>query len=188
MKAGKTDAAAPSLPGVNSRPGSRGARFQCVGVSRSPEAALDMVLSVDDPESRLNALREVMETAIKFGYGHDFLPLLSATIMSLTSYRELHDEILRMLASVLASVNISSNYLNSNIDFESRIVLLNDILISLGMEKKNISLPRYSLGKIDDPDESACMFNAINDMIEKIKDPQIRAKTLADVEIGRAHV
>ena len=147
----------------------------------TPEAALDMVLSVDDPESRLNALREVMETAIKFGYGHDFLPLLSATIMSLTSYRELHDEILRMLASVLASVNISSNYSNSNIDFESKIVLLNDILISLGMEKENISLPRYSLRKIDDPDESACMFNAINDMIEKIKDPRIRAEALAGV-------
>ena len=147
----------------------------------TPEAALDMVLSVDDPESRLNALREVMETAIKFGYGHDFLPLLSATIMSLTSYRELHDEILRMLASVLASVNSSSNYSNSNIDFESKIVLLNGILISLGMEKENISLPRYSLRKIDDPDESACMFNAINDVIEKIKDPRIRAEALAGV-------
>ena len=71
----------------------------------TPEVALDMIMTVDDPKSRLDALRETMEAAIESGCGHAFLILFLDVIGSLLFYQDIRDGILRLLVDVLVFVD-----------------------------------------------------------------------------------
>ena len=75
----------------------------------TPEAVLDMMLSIDSPKSRLNALVETMKAAVECGRVRVFLPFLPVVLESLASCRDLNDQVLRLLVDVLVSINSAVN-------------------------------------------------------------------------------
>ena len=70
----------------------------------APEAALDMIMAVDEPKDRLDALSETMKAAIELGRGYTFLMLFLDTIGSLVLYQDIRDGVLRLLADVLVFI------------------------------------------------------------------------------------
>ena len=75
----------------------------------TPEAVLDMVLSIDSPKSRLNALVETMKAAVECGRVRVFLPFLPVVLESLGSCRDFNDTVLRLLVDVLVSIGSAVN-------------------------------------------------------------------------------
>ena len=75
----------------------------------TPEAVLDMVLSIDSPKSRLNALVETMKAAVECGRVRVFLPFLPVVLESLASCRDYNDKVLRLLVDVLVSIGSAVN-------------------------------------------------------------------------------
>ena len=75
----------------------------------TPEAVLDMMLSIDSPKSRLNALVETMKAAVECGRVRVFLPFLPVVLESLASCRDLNDQVLRLLVDVLVSIGSAVN-------------------------------------------------------------------------------
>ena len=69
-----------------------------------PEVVQDMVLSIDEPKSRLEALREVLKAAVESGYGHTYLSLLPVVLKSLRNYADLSDKVLRLLVDILVCI------------------------------------------------------------------------------------
>ena len=71
----------------------------------TPDVVLDIILSIDEPKSRLDALRETMEAAIDSGCGYAFLPILPVVLESLGFYRDLRDRVLRLLVDVFVRID-----------------------------------------------------------------------------------
>ena len=153
----------------------------------APEAALDMIMSVDDPKGRLNALREAMEAAIGSGRGYTFLTLFLDAIGFLVFYRDIRDGILCLLADVLVFIgDATSDYMASDNESESVNLggRLTEILVSIEMGE-NLSQSLFSLENVDDLNgdvHMAAPFLFIaEDVVGRIEDPGIRAETLAGV-------
>ena len=102
----------------------------------TPEVALDMIMTVDDPKSRLDALRETMEAAIESGRGYAFLILFLDVIGSLLFYQDIRDGILRLLVDVLVFVDGATGGSkagnNGGVDL---VGWLNKVLVFIKMEE-----------------------------------------------------
>ena len=79
----------------------------------TPDVVLDMILSIDEPKSRLDALRETTEAAINSGRGYAFLPILPVVLESLGFYRDLRDRVLRLLVDVFVHIDSAVNELKT---------------------------------------------------------------------------
>ena len=75
----------------------------------APESALDMIMAVDEPKDRLDALRETMKAAIESGRGYVFLALFLDVIGSLIFYQDIRDRILCVLTDVLVFIGDTTN-------------------------------------------------------------------------------
>ena len=115
----------------------------------APEAALDMIMAVDEPKDRLDALSETMKAAIEAGRGHTFLILFLDVIGSLIFYRGIRDGILRLLVDVLIFVGDTASDSkfgdSEGVDLED---WFNKVLISIKMEG-SLSQSLSSLESVD---------------------------------------
>ena len=149
----------------------------------APEVALDVIMAVDDPEGRLGALRETMKVAIESGRGYAFLTLFLDAIGSLIFYQGIRDGILRLLADVLVFIGDATNGCkdgdNEGVDLGS---WLNEVLVSINMEE-SLSRSLSSLENVDGLGEGANVVELflliVEDVVERIEDPEERARALA---------
>ena len=151
----------------------------------TPEAALDMIMAVDEPKDRLDALRETMKAAIKSGRGHTFLMFFLNAIGSLIFYQDIRDGVLRSLADVLVFIgNAANDYKvgdNEGIDLGG---WLNEVLVSINMEE-SLSRSLSSLENVDGLGEGAHVIEPFlpiaEDVAGRIEEPEERANALVDV-------
>ena len=151
----------------------------------TPEAALDMIMTVDEPKDRLDALREAMKAAMESGRGRAFLTLFLDAIGSLVFYRDIRDDILRLLADVLVFIGDTTNgYETSDNESVDLRVWFNEVLVSIKTEEDlSRSLPLFEnvdgLGKGANVVELFLLI--AEDVVERIEDPEERARALAGV-------
>ena len=150
----------------------------------SPEAVLDMVLSIDSPKSRLNALVETMKAAIECGCVRVFLPFLSVVLESLASCRGYNDKVLRLLVDILVFIGSAVNDSEVN-GFESFDLerWVNGIQVYAHRGGGFLSLSS-SLKGADEVSEDSRMiapFCHAEEVAERIEDSRERARALARV-------
>ena len=150
----------------------------------TPEAVLDMVLSIDSPKSRLNALVETMKAAVECGRVRVFLPFLPVVLESLASCRDFTDKVLRLLVDVLVSIGSAVNDSEVN-GFESFDLerWVNGIQVYAHRGGGFLSLSS-SLKGADEVSEDSRMiapFYHAEEVAERIEDSRERAWALAGV-------
>ena len=150
----------------------------------TPEAVLDMVLSIDSPKSRLNALVETMKAAVECGRVRVFLPFLPVVLESLASCRDYNDKVLRLLVDVLVSIGSAVNDSEVN-GFESLDLerWVNGIQVYAHRGGGFPSL-NSSLKGADEVSEDSRMFAPFcraEEVAERIEDSRERAWVLARV-------
>ena len=148
----------------------------------TPEAALDMIMAVDEPKDRLDALRETMKAAIKSGRGHTFLTFFLNAIGSLIFYQDIRDGVLRSLADVLVFIgNAVNDYKVGNNEGIDLGGWLNEVLVSIRMEN-GLSQSLSSLENVDglSGDAHTPFLLIAEDVAGWIEDPRVRARVLAE--------
>mgnify|MGYP000859265184 CR=1 FL=1 len=151
----------------------------------TPEAAMDMIMAVDDPKDRLSALGETMKAAIESGHGCAFLTLLPTMFSSLVIYRDLRNEILHLLVDIIVSIGDAANKSkfgsNESEDPENQI---NEVIVLVEMIE-SLLRSLSSFEKIDNLDNDARTIASLlvvaEDIAERIEEPWERAKALAEV-------
>ena len=157
----------------------------------TPEAVLDMVLSIDSPKSRLNALVETMKAAVECGRVRVFLPFLPVVLESLASCRDFNDKVLRLLVDVLVYIGSAVNDSEVN-GFESFDLerWVNGIQVYAHRGGGFLSLSP-SLKGADEVSEDSRMiapFCHAEEVAERIEEPWLRAWALAEVAAALAQV
>ena len=151
----------------------------------APEAALDMIMAVDEPKDRLDALGETMKAATESGRGYTFLTLFLDAIGSLVFYRDIRDEIICLLTDILVFIGDATSNCkagdNVDVDLED---WLNEVLVSIRMEG---ALPQ-SLSSLESVDGSGgdahtvAPFLLIAEYVAgRIERPGVRVEALAGV-------
>ena len=157
----------------------------------TPEAVLDMVLSIDSPKSRLNALVETMKAAVECGRVRVFLPFLPVVLESLASCRDFNDKVLRLLVDVLVSIGSAINDSEvSGFDSFDLERWVNGIQAYAHRGGGFLSLSS-SLKGADEVSEDSRMiapFYRAEEVAERIEEPQERARVLAGVAAALAEV
>ena len=151
----------------------------------APEAALEMILTIDDPKNRLDALKETMKAAIEAGRGYAFLTPFLDVIGSLVPYRDIRDGVLCLLVDVLVFIgDTRSGYEvgdNGSVDLGG---WLNKLLVSIKM-KESLSRSLSSLENINGLGGGAHMIAPFlliaEEVPESIEGLEVRARALAEV-------
>ena len=150
----------------------------------TPEAVLDMVLSIDSPKSRLNALVETMKAAVECGRVRVFLPFLPVVLESLASCRDFNDKVLRLLVDVLVSIGSAVNDSEVN-GFESFDLerWVNEIQVYVHRGEGFLSLSSSFNGadEVNEGSRVIAPFYHAEEVAERIEDSQVRARALAKV-------
>jgi len=150
----------------------------------APEAALDMIMAVDDPKDRLDALRETMKAAIGSERGCAFLTIFLDAIRSLVLYRNVRNEVLCLLVDILVFIdNTASNSKTSDNVGVDLGGWLNEVLISTKIEDLLPQLP-FSLDGVDGSSGNAhtiSPFLLIAEYVaERIEETRTRAWALVE--------
>ena len=151
----------------------------------APEAALEMILTIDDPKNRLDALKETMKAAIEAGRGYAFLTPFLDVIGSLVPYRDIRDGVLCLLVDVLVFIgDTRSGYEvgdNGSVDLGG---WLNKLLVSIKM-KESLSRSLSSLENINGLGGGAHMIAPFlliaEEVPESIEGLEVRARALVEV-------
>ena len=150
----------------------------------TPEAVLDMVLSIDSPKSRLNALAETMKAAVECGRVRVFLPFLPVVLESLASCRDFNDKVLRLLVDVLVSIGSAVNDSEVN-GFESfdleRWVNGIQVYVHGGGGFLSLSSSLKGADGVSEDSRMIALFYHAEEVAERIKDSRERAWALVDV-------
>ena len=150
----------------------------------SPEAVLDMVLSIDSPKSRLNALVETMKAAVECGCVRVFLPFLSVVLESLASCRGYNDKVLRLLVDILVSIGSAVNDSEVN-GFESfdleRWVNGIQVYVHRGGGFLSLSSSLKGADEVSEDSRMIAPFCHAEEVAERIEDSRERARALAGV-------
>ena len=151
----------------------------------TPEVALDVIMAVDDPKDRLDALREATETVIESGCDYVFLTLFLDVIKSLVFYRTIRDDVLRLLVDVLVFMGGATS--NSKTDGKEGVDpegWLSEVLASIKVGEILLKLPS-SLEGVDGLGGGAhtvAPFLLIaEDVAGRIEDPRVRVGALVEV-------
>ena len=162
----------------------------------TPEAVLDAILAVDNPRSRMDALKEIMEVVMKYRRGYEFSSIFLAALESLSPYRDLHDEILRLLMNIFVSIGCAA----SGLKIDDNGAAVREEWFSVISTKVKEILPQstYSPKNIFSSDKNvhvvAFRFIVAENMAKQIGCLQARAQALAELagalaragETGRA--
>jgi len=151
----------------------------------TPETALEMILAIDDPKNRLDALKETMKAAVEAGRGYAFLILFLDVIGSLVFYRDIRDGVLCLLVDVLVFIGDTRGGYevgdNGSVDLGG---WLDELLVSIKM-KESLSRSLSSLENIDGLGGGAHViapfFLIAEEVPESIEGLEVRARALAGV-------
>ena len=151
----------------------------------APEAALDMIMTVDEPKDRLDALRETMKAAIEPRSDYAFLMIFLDAIGSLVFYRDIRDGVLRLLTDVLVFIDdATGDYKAGGNEGVDLVGWLNEVLVSIKMEE-SLSRSLSSLENVDGLGGGAHVIASFlliaEDVAGRIEDPEERARALAGV-------
>ena len=162
----------------------------------TPEAVLDAILAVDNPRSRMDALKEIMEVIMKYRRGYEFSSIFLAALESLSPYRDLHDEILRLLMNIFVSIDCAASGLK--IDDNGAVVREEWFSVISTKVKEILSQSTYLPKNIFSSDKNVHVvtfrFIVAENMAKQIGCLQARAQALAELagalaragETGRA--
>ena len=150
----------------------------------SPDAVLDMVLSVDSPKSRLNALVETMKAAVECGRVCVFLPFLPVVLESLASCRDFTDKVLRLLVDVLVSIGsaVSDPEVNGFESFDlERWANGIQVYVHRGGGFLSLGSSLKGADEVSDDSRMIAFFCHAEEVAERIEDSRERAWALAGV-------
>ena len=162
----------------------------------TPEAVLDAILAVDNPRSRMDALKEIMEVVMKYRRAYEFSSIFLAALESLSPYRDLHDEILRLLMNIFVSIDCAASGLK--IDDNGAVVREEWFSVISTKVEEILSQSTYLPKNIFSSDKNvhvvAFRFIVAENMAKQIGCLQARAQALAELagalaragETGRA--
>ena len=160
-------------------------KLHALYLNPTPEAMLDMILAIDDPRDRVNAIKEMVGVVMRAdrNYTHTFLPFLRAAMDSLATHQRLRWDILHFLMEVLMVVyGVDNGFGNS--DNENLKSLLDVFFASLKIEKGVLQV-RSSFKNIDGRDGDDYVVSsfivATRGVVEKIEDPYTCAEVLTNV-------
>ena len=160
-------------------------KLHALYLNPTPEAMLDMILAIDDPRDRVNAIKEMVGAVMRAdrNYTHTFLPFLRAAMDSLATHQRLRWDILHFLMEVLMVVyGVDNGFGNS--DNENLKSLLDVFFASLKIEKGVLQV-RSSFKNIDGRDGGDYVVSsfivATRGVVEKIEDPYTCAEVLTNV-------
>ena len=161
-------------------PGLFGLYVSCFDIA--PDVMLDMVLSIDEPNDRLDILGEVVKAALESRRGCAFLRHVPVVLESVASCRDLRDDILYLLVSILVSSGCVVN--NSEVD-DCKIVDLdewvNRVLDAAGIEGGFVQL-RSLVNGVDDVNKSADVIATFSENIAgRIENAREHAMALVKV-------
>ena len=155
-----------------------------------PEVALDMALTVDEGEGRMNALKEAMNSGLKSKHVCEFLALLPRVIESLLSYQGEFDSVRSAVVDIMIHVadvvkecgNVESDDLHSIVGEVVNLLNLNDeYLHSTSLSEE-----------VGDCDGVICLRRCIifvaSKVAEQIDDAPLRAQALVNVAGSLAKV
>ena len=170
-------------------PGLFGIYVSCFSIA--PDVILDMALSIDDLRDRLDALEEILKAAIGSGRGCAFSSFLPFGVESMASCRDLRDEVLCFLVSVLASLGSVEN--GSEIDGCKSFDLggqANRVRVSARMEEGVLQTLSLIEGA-EDLGDSAYVISPLllaEEIAERIELPRRRARAMAGVACALVRV
>ena len=150
----------------------------------SPDAVLDMVLSVDSPKSRLNALVETMKASVECGRVCVFLPFLPVVLESLASCRDFTDKVLRLLVDVLVSIGsaVSDSEVNGFESFDlERWANGIQVYVHRGGGFLSLGSSLKGADEVSDDSRMIAFFCHAEEVAERIEDSRERAWALAGV-------
>ena len=161
-------------------PGLFGLYVSCFDIA--PDVMLDMVLSIDEPNDRLDILGEVVKAALESRRGCTFLRHVPVVLESVASCRDLRDDILYLLVSILVSSGYVVN--NSEVD-DCKIVDLdewvNRVLDAAGIEGGFVQLRSLVKG-VDGVNKSADVIATFSENIAgRIENAREHAMALVKV-------
>ena len=161
-------------------PGLFGLYVSCFDIA--PDVMLDMVLSIDEPNDRLDILGEVVKAALESRRGCAFLRHVPVVLESVASCRDLRDDILYLLVSILVSSGYVVN--NSEVD-DCKIVDLdewvNRVLDAAGIEGGFVQLRSLVKG-VDGVNKSADVIATFSENIAgRIENAREHAMALVKV-------
>ena len=155
-----------------------------------PEVALDMALTVDEGEGRMNALKEVMNSGLKSKHVREFVALLPRVIESLLSYQGEFDSVRSAVVDIMIHVadvvkecgNVESDDLHSIVGEVVNLLNLNDEYLH----------STSSSEEVGDCDGVICLRRCIifvaSKVAEQIDDAPLRAQALVNVAGSLAKV
>ena len=155
-----------------------------------PEVALDMALTVDEGEGRMNALKEAMNSGLKSKHVCEFVALLPRVIESLLSYQGEFDSVRSAVVDIMIHVadvvkecgNVESDDLHSIVGEVINLLNLNDEYLH----------STSSSEEVGDCDGVICLRRCIifvaSKVAEQIDDAPLRAQALVNVAGSLAKV
>ena len=149
----------------------------------TPEEALDIVLSIDDPKVRLDGARDILKATLGTESERDFLPVVSAAMHSLASFSQFYDDAISVVVG-----EISNNGWDSDIDCiggeggaNPRLELMDEILRSFRLDVGELhshNIPKQNCVPGREPNEAILLSSILESAAQQIENSQTRIEVL----------
>ena len=151
---------------------------------------LDAILLIDEPRERMDAFREVMDSAHDSRYYLEYLKIAPEVFRSLALWQKIREEVLSYLVSMFVIDDCSIKYVgneDSLAEIRTRLTLLSDALEALGLR---ILRPKFECLSAGESHEKllkqliVLYYRSLRCVAESIDDTDIRAQALSEIITG----
>ena len=151
---------------------------------------LDAILLIDEPRERMDAFREVMDSAHDSRCSLEYLKIAPEVFRSLALWQKIREEVLSYLVSIFVIDDCSIKYVgneDSLAEIRTRLTLLSDALESLGLR---ILRPKFEYLPTGESHEKllkqliVLYYRSLRCVAESIDDTDIRAQALSEIITG----
>ena len=151
---------------------------------------LDAILLIDEPRERMDAFREVMDSAHDSRCSLKYLKIAPEVFRSLALWQKIREEVLSYLVSIFVIDDCSIKYVgneDSLAEIRTRLTLLSDALEALGLR---ILRPKFEYLPTGESHEKLLKqlillyYRSLRCVAESIDDTDIRAQALSEIITG----
>ena len=151
---------------------------------------LDAILLIDEPRERMDAFREVMDSAHDSRCYLEYLKIAPEVFRSLALWQKIREEVLSYLVSMFVIDDCSIKYVgneDSLAEIRTRLTLLSDALEALGLR---ILRPKFECLSAGESHEKllkqliVLYYRSLRCVAESIDDTDIRAQALSEIITG----
>ena len=151
---------------------------------------LDAILLIDEPRERMDAFREVMDSAHDSRCYLEYLKFAPEVFRSLALWQKIREEVLSYLVSMFVIDDCSIKYVgneDSLAEIRTRLTLLSDALEALGLR---ILRPKFECLSAGESHEKllkqliVLYYRSLRCVAESIDDTDIRAQALSEIITG----